>query len=97
MSAPPPLADPNMVGTPWPLLVVATVFILIGVVLLVRPRAFLDRYHALLGKMRGLPLVEWEMGHLKTRVAAIVTRVFGAFVILSGLSMIFFYVMAGQL
>lgn len=74
------------------------VFLAIGALLLVRPRAFLDRYYNLLDRMRGLPLrtlTEWEMGHLKTRTAAIVTRSFGAMVMLAGAWMVFLYAMAG--
>ena len=80
-------------GMPVSAIVAGIFFILIGVVLLVWPRVFLDRYYGLLARMRGLPLVEWEMGHLKSRTAGIVTRLFGAFVILSG-AMIFFYASA---
>ena len=80
-------------GPPVSAIVAGIVFLGIGAVLLVWPRVFLDRYHGLLARMRGLPLVEWEMGHLKSRTAGIVTRLFGAFVILSG-AMIFFYASA---
>lgn len=83
-------------GLPLPLILFGLAFIAIGVILLVWPRAFLTPYHGLLARMRGLPLVEWEMGHLKTRTAGIVTRLFGAFVILAGLSIIFVYGMAGR-
>ena len=81
-------------GPPVPVIVFGIVFVGIGAVLLVWPRAFLTPYHGLLARMRGLPLVEWEMGHLKTRAAGILTRLFGAFVILAGLSILFVYASA---
>jgi hypothetical protein len=82
-------------GLPISAIVAGIAFLGIGFVLLIWPRVFLDPYHSLLSRMRGLPLVEWEMGHLKTRTAGIFTRLFGAFVILGGLS-IFFYASAGR-
>ena len=78
-------------GTPASVIVFGIVFLAIGIGLSVWPRWVLDRYHGLLSKMRGLPLVEWEMGTLRTRGAVIFVRVFGALVIMSGLSMLFVY------
>ena len=76
---------------PVSVIVFGIVFLAIGIGLFVWPRPVLNAYYNLLSKMRGLPLVEWEMGTLKTRAAVVFVRVFGALVILSGLSMLFVY------
>ena len=83
-------------GPPASVIVAGIVFLALGIGLFAWPRWVLDRYYGLLSKMRGLPLVEWEMGTLKTRAAVIFVRVFGALVILSGLSILFMYGMAGR-
>ena len=83
-------------GAPGSVIAAGILFLALGIALLVWPRWVLDRYYGLLSKMRGLPLVEWEMGTLKTRAAVIFVRVFGALVTLSGLSILFLYGMAGR-
>ena len=83
-----------MSGAPpfWPMLVAAFLFFSIGAALLALPRQAIALYVRLLRPMRALfgRLIDWEVGLLESRVAPILVRLFGGFVILSAAA-IFFY------
>jgi hypothetical protein len=81
----------------WPLALIAGFFFLAGAAIIAWPRPLIRGYIALLRPMRGLfgSLIDWEIRLLEGRVAPIVVRLFGAFVILAGASVIF-YRTAGQ-
>lgn len=78
----------------WPLAGIAGFFFVAGAAILVWPRPLIRFYIALLRPMRGLfgRLIDWEVGLLEGRAAPIVVRLFGAFVILAGASVIFYRV-----
>lgn len=81
----------------WPLAGIAGFFFVAGAAILVWPRPLIRAYVGLLRPMRGLfgrTLIDWEIGLLEGKAAPIVVRLFGAFVILAGASVIF-YRMAG--
>ena len=84
MSAPAPL---------WTPLVGAVFFLAAGAAILAWPRGLIRFYVRLLRPMRALfgRLVEWEIGLLESRWAPRLVRLFGAFVILSGLSIFFYF------
>ncbi|HEV2818636.1 MAG TPA: hypothetical protein VGW40_15610 [Allosphingosinicella sp.] len=92
MSMPAPEAAPL-----WPLAGIAGFFLLAGAAIVAWPRPLIRCYIALLRPMRGLfgRLIDWEIGLLEGRAAPVVVRLFGAFVILAGASVIFYRV-AGQ-
>ena len=80
-------------GAPfWPIPVFGLLFLAIGAALIVWPRAAIRAYIRLLRPMRSLfgRLIDWEIGLLESRVAPILVRLFGGFVILSAFA-IFFY------
>ena len=87
MSAPAPL---------WPLAAGAGFFLLAGAAILAWPRALIRLYIRLLRPMRALfgRLIDWEIGLLESKAAALVVRLFGGFVILAGLSILFYFVAA---
>ena len=78
----------------WPLALIAGFFFLAGAAILVWPRPLIRCYVALLRPMRGLfgSLIDWEVRLLEGTVAPIVVRLFGAFVILAGVSVLFYRV-----
>ncbi len=83
MSASPPF---------WPIPVFGLLFLAIGAALVVWPRPAIRAYVRLLRPMRGLfgRLVDWEIGLTESRLAPILVRLFGGFVILSA-GAVFFY------
>jgi hypothetical protein len=89
MSIPGPDAAPL-----WPLAGIAGFFLIAGAAIIAWPRPLIRFYIALLRPMRGLfgRLIDWEIGLLEGRVAPIVVRLFGAFVILAGASVLFYRV-----
>jgi hypothetical protein len=77
----------------WPIAVWGALFIAIGAAILIWPHRLIRAYVALLKPMRsmfGRNLIDWEIGLLQGRVAPIIVRLFGLFVIVAGGS-IFFY------
>lgn len=76
----------------WPVALGAGFFLLAGAAILAWPRPLVRFYIGLLKPMRGLfgGLVDWEIGLLESRTAPLVVRLLGGFVILSGLSIIFY-------
>jgi hypothetical protein len=80
----------------WPLAGIAAFFLIAGAAILAWPRPLIRFYAGLLRPMRGLfgrSLIDWEIGLLEGKAAALVVRLFGAFVILAGAS-VFFYRLA---
>ena len=79
-------------AVPLAMLIPATAFFAIGAALVVWPRRAIALYVRLLKPMRGLfgSVVDWEIRLLEGRVAPILFRLFGAFVILSSFAMFFF-------
>ena len=78
----------------WPLAGIAGFFLVAGAAILVWPRPLIRAYIGLLRPMRGLfgSLIDWEIGLLEGRAAPILVRLFGAFVILAGASVLFYRV-----
>lgn len=76
----------------WTIPVFGLLFLVIGLALIVWPRPAIALYVRLLRPMRSLfgRLVDWEIGLLESRLAPILVRLFGGFVILSA-GAIFFY------
>jgi hypothetical protein len=88
MSLPPATPAPF-----WPIAAWGVAFILIGAAILVWPHRLIRLYVAMLKPMRrvfGRNLIDWEIGLLEGRIAPILVRLFGLFVIVAGGS-IFFY------
>lgn len=77
-------------------LAIGLLFVALGASILAWLRPLVRAYVGLLRPMRGLfgGLVEWEIGLLEGKWAPRLVRLFGGFVILSGLS-VFFYMNAG--
>ena len=81
----------------WPLAGIAGIFLVAGAAIMVWPRPLIRFYIGLLRPMRGLfgqTLIDWEIGLMEGKAAAFVVRLFGAFVILAGASVLI-YRMAG--
>ena len=81
----------------WPLAIWGGLFIAIGAAILVWPHRLIRLYVGVLKPMRGLfgrTLIDWEIGLLEGRVAPVIVRAFGLFVIVAGAS-IFFYRLNG--
>lgn len=79
----------------WPLAAIAGFFFLAGAAVLAWPRPLIRFYVGLLRPMRGLfgrSLIDWEIGLLEGKAAPLVVRLFGAFVILAGASVLFYRV-----
>jgi len=76
----------------WPVLVAALTFLAIGGALILWPRQAIALYVRLLRPMRALfgRLVDWEIGLLEGRVAPVLVRLFGGFVILSAGAILFY-------
>lgn len=81
----------------WPLAGIAGFFFVAGAAIMIWPRPLIRFYIGLLRPMRGLfgRTVDWEIDLLEGKAAPIIVRLFGAFVILAGASVIF-YRAAGQ-
>lgn len=75
-----------------PMLIPAIIFFAIGAALFAWPRKAIALYVKILKPMKSIfgSVVEWEIRLLEGKVAPILFRLFGAFVILSSLSMFFF-------
>jgi len=77
----------------WPVALGAGFFLLAGAAIVAWPRPLIRFYVGLLKPMRvlfGRGLIDWEIGLLEGRTAPLIVRLFGGFVILSGLSIIFY-------
>ena len=76
----------------WQLLVPGLVFLALGAAIFAWPRPLIAFHVRLLRPMRrlfGRALIDWEIGLLEGRAAPILVRLFGAFVILTALTLFF--------
>jgi hypothetical protein len=81
-----------------PMLIPAIIFFAIGAALIAWPKRAIALYVKLLRPMRSIfgSVVEWEIRLLEGRVAPILVRLFGAFVILSSFAILFYVAGAAQ-